>query len=290
MAARRLCAPTFRPHARRDWRTGARLRASASTDLFELRDAGDIDAASAHRVDRRPRPAHASASIPYSFAPTLAAGRPRAVRLRPARGGLAHARARIRPAYDGVAGRALRRVGAQCRARQRGGPVLRLGRAPAADAGARRQRRLGAVRARARAVARSTSSSCATATPARWSSRPTPMPSPWKCARPPPGSSPTRSPTPGRTRQWMQAARAARLAARAAVDLRSARRLVEPASGRTASSATANWPPSCCPMCSAWASRTSSCCRSPNIRWMTRGATRPPATSRPPAATAPRTT
>ena len=46
----------------------------------------------------------------------------------------------------------------------------------------------------------------------------------------------------------------------------------------------------CAVRASTWATRTSSCCRSPSIRWTSRGATRRPATSRRPAATAHRTT
>ena len=53
-----------------------------------------------------------------------------------------------------------------------------------------------------------------------------------------------------------------------------------------ASTPTTSWPPRSSPMSRRWATRTSSCCRFPNIRWTNRGATRPPAISRRPAATA----
>ena len=85
-------------------------------------------------------------------------------------------------------------------------------------------------------------------------------------------------------------ARAEQRARRADVDLRAAPGLVAPQRVRRACPATAR-SRSRSPITSARrASRTSNCCRSPSTRSTARGATRPPATSRRPRATARRRT
>ena len=79
---------------------------------------------------------------------------------------------------------------------------------------------------------------------------------------------------------WLARRAALGLAARADDHLRGARRLVAAPSRRAPlhlpRAGRARW----CPTSPTWATRTSSCCRSPSIRSTSRGATRPPATSR----------
>ena len=99
---------------------------------------------------------------------------------------------------DGVAGTALRRLGAECQARERGRQLQPLGRAQARHAGARRLGRLGAVRARASARARNTNTRSARSATTSCSS---PIPSASACSggRRPRRSSPRSTATNGTT-------------------------------------------------------------------------------------------
>ena len=131
---------------------------------------------------------------------------------------------------DGVAGTALRRLGAERVARQRGRRLQPLGRPPPPDAAAPRMRRVGALPARR---ARRRALQVRAARPRRprcCRRRPTPSPARPNCARPPPASwramPPVAPPSPQR--------QARQRAGRADEHLRGAPRLAGGASPRTA--------------------------------------------------------
>ncbi len=187
-------------------------------------------------------------------------------------------------------GRALRRVGAGCGARQRRRPVLSIGMGAAIPCACSAAPAYGSCSFPASARARSTSSRSGTGIHGAISAE---SRSVCACCRAAARDGIHRHATVifrVARRRVDRATRGARLAARADEHLRGAPGLVAPATTTAASSTIARSRTSSRRTRSGSASRTSSCCRSPSIRSTTRGVIRRRATSRRPAGTARRTT
>ena len=236
-AARPWLLRALLPAPQLEWRTrsACALQRVPGTDLFGCSTAGARRAASRSCTGGRPRQAPAQRHRPLLLrAPAVGdldlhlfgEGRHRhAYRM------LGAHRARV----DGVARRALRRLGAQRRARQRGRRFQRLGRPPPPDARAAAPAASGSCSSPAWRRARSTSSRSAAAHSGDVAAEDRPL-------RPAVRAAPAhRLDRRGASRlrlaatsEWMARRARARLAARAAVDLRGAPRLLA-AAARTAS-------------------------------------------------------
>ena len=270
---------------------GPACDACADTDFFAWqRPAGSLPPHYRRRLAGRRRLPAAAARPLLLRAPAV--GRATSTRFneRPAPRCLAASWART-PCHDRRhRRRALRRLGAERRARQRGRRLQSTGTAAATRCACAAAAASGSCSFPGWPPASSTSSRSATATPARVLLKTDPYARAMRAA---PGHRLDRRATAAHAlarRRWL-AARARRDWLHAPLShLRGAPRLLARACRRQLPELPRARRRSSCPYVRAWASRTSNCCRSPSIRSTIPGATRPPAISRPPAATARPTT
>ena len=188
---------------------------------------------------------------------------------------------------DGVARRALRGLGAECRARRRWSATSTPGTGGATRCGCATPPASGSCSCRGCAPGARYKFEIVGAGGVRCRRRPIRSRSRPSCRRPPPRSWPSPAPFRWSDDDWMRSARAAPRAGRADLDLRGASRLVAARramrrSLRLGRAGRRGWSPTS----PTWASPMSSCCRSPSIRSAAPGATSRSACSRRPRASA----